>query len=292
MTKTCFISRPFKEPYNTLSSSLLKPAIAKAGLSPVEVDRPGVRDIYVQIKEDIKNAAHCVFDISEGNPNVMHEIGMAQTLDKSMTIICEAGKKPDGKFPFNISNNRIIIYNDGSPDEVDDELFKDIVEKVGSTPDYKYSPIVKELNDLARQVLMAIAHDSLVLQTLSCGESLRKTVTASPVLLSKALHDLTCAGIISSDDENIFYDPVHGIKKDHGIEMAKGLGKGWEGTGFVGAVERPGLSAKLIHVGKGADNERLYHYYGLTFLGFDLIREHPNVSITRGNVTIEWGRHV
>lgn len=66
--------------------------------------------IYDDIINEIQNASIIIVDISQKNPNVYYELGIAHTLKQKRTIIVTQDEMND--LPFDIRHFRIIPYED------------------------------------------------------------------------------------------------------------------------------------------------------------------------------------
>jgi hypothetical protein len=110
--KACFVMMPFGEPFDDYYKEVLSPAIRDAGLEPVradEISEPGV--ISEQIWHRIQQATLCIADVSNRNPNVMYELGLAHALKKPVVQLVQRA----GDLPFDVQNLRSIVYNTTSP---------------------------------------------------------------------------------------------------------------------------------------------------------------------------------
>lgn len=109
MTNTCFIIQPFDgDAYGRRYDDILAPAIESSGLKPYRVDRdPSVNIPIEDIEKEIENSQLCLADISEDNPNVWFEIGMALAKNKDLIMISKKSKK---EFPFDVRHRNIITY--------------------------------------------------------------------------------------------------------------------------------------------------------------------------------------
>jgi hypothetical protein len=128
-TSLCFVMTPFKEPYDSIYQKILTPAIAEAGLVPVRADqilRPG--DAVAQIWNAIREADICVADISETNPNVMYELGLAHAMQKQVILLTKKTRKT----PFDLKVLRQLLYSPAAPGwEL--ELFTKLVAFIAET---------------------------------------------------------------------------------------------------------------------------------------------------------------
>ncbi|MBX9778399.1 MAG: hypothetical protein K2Y71_28830 [Xanthobacteraceae bacterium] len=117
-TLTVFVSMAFSSEMTRLYLEILKPAIEALGLRCLRADEiPSVNPITTDIEHALNECAAVVAEISEFNPNVMHEIGLAQA-KKPIVIVCRLGYRDD-EIPFNIRHVRRIMYSNdiaGGPD--------------------------------------------------------------------------------------------------------------------------------------------------------------------------------
>ena len=58
----------------------------------------------------IRAAKVVVADLSDSRPNVLHEVGFAEALQKPVIQICST---PTANLPFNVRNNQTIKYSIG-----------------------------------------------------------------------------------------------------------------------------------------------------------------------------------
>jgi len=106
--------------------------------------------IYDDIVKEIKDASIIIVDITENNPNVFYELGMAHTLKQNQTIIITQGEY--NKTPFDISHFRIIKYKDSIEGKENLEKQLNLTFRTLLT-DYK--SINKDTYDLIVNVLIA-----------------------------------------------------------------------------------------------------------------------------------------
>lgn len=108
--QSVFVSMVFSPEMNRLYLEILKPAIESVGLICLRADEiPSVNLIATDIERAVNDCAAVVAEISGFNPNVMHEIGLAQS-KKPIVIICRSGYRED-KIPSNIRHLRRIMYS-------------------------------------------------------------------------------------------------------------------------------------------------------------------------------------
>lgn len=109
----CFVIMPFGDWNDDYYSSIYCPAIEAAGLEPHRADdlyRPStiVHDIW-----DYTNKAKIVVaDLTEKNPNVLYELGLAHALAKPAILVAESIED----IPFDLRALRVIDYEKNAPD--------------------------------------------------------------------------------------------------------------------------------------------------------------------------------
>ena len=115
---TCFVIQPFDSgKYDKRYDGIYKPAIIAAGLEPYRVDNDsGVLVPIDSIEKGIKQAAICLADITEDNPNVWYELGYAFAAQKLVVMVCSTDR-PGKKYPFDIQHRSIIPYMADAPSD-------------------------------------------------------------------------------------------------------------------------------------------------------------------------------
>lgn len=103
----CIYLCPFVEPFNTIYSDHVKPAVESVKHSIIRVDEIfGTGPIIDDIWNSIASSEFVLADVTGRNPNVMYEIGMAHTIGKPVIIITQ--KLED--VPFDLKHQRCIVY--------------------------------------------------------------------------------------------------------------------------------------------------------------------------------------
>jgi hypothetical protein len=123
--RPCFVSMPygpdwFEPVKQTIISAAGKlSAVGKTNFN-VEVSKdlaqPGT--ITDQIWYGIRSSDVVVADVTDNNPNVFYELGLAHALGKEVIVITQ----PGGKVPFNISISRFITYTPSDLALLEDNL--------------------------------------------------------------------------------------------------------------------------------------------------------------------------
>jgi hypothetical protein len=107
-----FIAMPFSTANDDVYRDALRPLIEQIGYEPVGVDeasRPGVilNDIWAYLTE----ASVVIAEITEPNPNVYYEIGVAHALRKPTILLAQRGTK----LPFDVGPHWCIFYENTIP---------------------------------------------------------------------------------------------------------------------------------------------------------------------------------
>lgn len=111
--KTCFVLMPFKEPFDFYFKKIIKPAVEANGFL---VERGDSLYRSTTIMDDVWNgirkAAILVAELTERNPNVFYELGLAHALSKPVVLISE--KMED--VPFDLRSIRVLLYDRKHPE--------------------------------------------------------------------------------------------------------------------------------------------------------------------------------
>lgn len=113
MNETCFVLMPFKEPFNAYFSKIILPAIEDCGLYAVRGDslfRPST--IMDDVWGGIRASKVLIAELTERNPNVFYELGLAHALSKPVILISQSMDD----VPFDLRSIRVILYDKDDPD--------------------------------------------------------------------------------------------------------------------------------------------------------------------------------
>ncbi len=107
-----FVAMQFSEPYNEVYRDAIKPLIEEIGYEPVradEISQPGIilNDIWSQLTE----ASVVIAEVTDANPNVYYEIGVAHALGKPTILLALKGTR----LPFDLGPHRCIYYENSIP---------------------------------------------------------------------------------------------------------------------------------------------------------------------------------
>lgn len=108
----CFIIMPFGGWFDKYYLEIYKPAIEEAGFSANRADdlyRPG--NIVNDIWSYTKNADVILADLTNKNPNVFYELGLAHAITKPAVLITASMED----VPFDLRSLRVIEFDKNSP---------------------------------------------------------------------------------------------------------------------------------------------------------------------------------
>lgn len=106
---SCFVMMPFAPPLGDYYSQIFEPAINKAGLTAIRADNDifGTGKIIDQIWLGINKAKVLIAELTQRNPNVYYELGIAHALKKPVVLVCSN----EEDVPFDLKHIRVIYYN-------------------------------------------------------------------------------------------------------------------------------------------------------------------------------------
>jgi hypothetical protein len=104
-----FVIMPFKQEYRELYDNFISKLLIDKGLKTKRADEIfGNRPIIADIIENIQKSRLIVAFVTEINPNVLYEIGVAHAINKDVIILTPNVEK----LPFDIRHLRCIQYYD------------------------------------------------------------------------------------------------------------------------------------------------------------------------------------
>lgn len=112
-TDTCFVMMPFAPPIGDYFGKIYEPAITKAGLKAMRADDDifGTGKIIDQIWNGIHSAKVLIAELTNRNPNVYYELGLAHALKKPVVLVCSN----EQDVPFDLKHIRVIYYDMHDP---------------------------------------------------------------------------------------------------------------------------------------------------------------------------------
>lgn len=110
---TSFVISPFGEPFDTYFSHIIKPALEECGLYAVRGDslyRPTT--IVDDIWQGIRDAKLLIAELTDRNPNVFYELGLAHAISKPVILISRSIED----VPFDLRSIRVLVYDKDHPE--------------------------------------------------------------------------------------------------------------------------------------------------------------------------------
>ncbi|MFN0205873.1 MAG: hypothetical protein ACKVS6_06120 [Planctomycetota bacterium] len=116
LRRKCFVMMPFGVEFLPLYEQAIKPALEDAGLLPIRTDQLDlVGDVVSALHSAIRSAACGLAVITQNNPNVMYELGLAHAQGKPVILLCEIG--PEGhdlpNLPYDLQHESVFGYRAG-----------------------------------------------------------------------------------------------------------------------------------------------------------------------------------
>ena len=111
--KNCFVLMPFSGDFNDIYSDHIKPIVESFGLECIRADEIySIKPIIDDIINSIKESDIIIADLTERNPNVFYELGIAHAIEKPVILISQSIKD----IPFDLKHIRCISYRYTPPD--------------------------------------------------------------------------------------------------------------------------------------------------------------------------------
>lgn len=114
LKRKIFVIMPFKGEYNSLYDETIKKAIITQEFIPVRADRLNLVGNAIEVLRSAINSCDAAIAlITDRNPNVMYELGLAHALGKPVIIMNELDHKSDlPELPFDLKNEYVVGYDD------------------------------------------------------------------------------------------------------------------------------------------------------------------------------------
>jgi hypothetical protein len=107
LNEICFILMPFREPFETIYKDHLTPVVKEFGLTPMRADNYfSTHAVMQDIWEGINNARLIIAELTDRNPNVLYELGVAHTLGKEVIMLTQNVDD----IPFDLRHLRFYTY--------------------------------------------------------------------------------------------------------------------------------------------------------------------------------------
>src|SRR5690606_10146442 len=107
--RRAFYVCPFSEPFDTIYRVHIRPLLTSRGWTVERADdvyQPGA--VMEQIWRFIRECDLVIADVTDRNPNVMYEVGLAHALGKPAFVIAQC----EEDIPFDLRQHRYILYRD------------------------------------------------------------------------------------------------------------------------------------------------------------------------------------
>lgn len=104
-----FVAMPFSEDYRDIYMLGIREVVSNAGLVCMRVDEIEFSGrVISEIFDQIRASGFVVAEVTEPNPNVFYEVGIAHALDKTV-VLCT---KNSDAIPFDLRDQNHIVYRD------------------------------------------------------------------------------------------------------------------------------------------------------------------------------------
>ena len=196
----CFVIMPFNPNFNNIYGTLIKPVAEKFGLTVLRADdiySPG--SITEQIRAAIQQARLCIADVSDKNPNVLYEVGIAHSLGKPTVLLT----KQMNDVPFDLKSMRVVGYDPYSPETAELALEHSIQQVLGEDRfDEAQRLIESGMYRAAVAMLGVLLEHSFRRLITKYNDVLSKKSTRRQLGLGQALRLLTQAEVIRYEDSS------------------------------------------------------------------------------------------
>jgi len=112
----CFITTPFSGDFRNIRG-IIADALRDVGIEPILLEEPIAvgTSILEAVQQAIERADVIVADLTQGNPNVMYEVGYAHALGKPVLFIVQ---REIGHVPSDIAGYLYLVYEPSRLDEL------------------------------------------------------------------------------------------------------------------------------------------------------------------------------
>jgi hypothetical protein len=112
VTNTCFVAMPFHSLFETEYQRVIRPAVEEAGLACVRGDEIYAAQPIVQnIWQALRSSRVVVAELSDRNPNVMYEVGLAHAIGKPIVFLTRS----ETDVPFDLRALKYLYYDPTNP---------------------------------------------------------------------------------------------------------------------------------------------------------------------------------
>ena len=187
-----FMAMPFgNDKYDNVYNNHIKVELENSGLEVIRVDEKHYAgDVMEIVWKEINEASFIVADVSNSNPNVLYEVGIAHTLGKEVVILTDKSTE----VPFDIRKNRYIeycIHNITGEKQLQKDLNKTIYEinkKINKS--FKHESGILGIREIERieskmevgQVNCCLVRGNLIIVNKQTDEEVKRFDGASEIL--------------------------------------------------------------------------------------------------------------
>ena len=153
--KTLFVVAPPAKTSEQLYQ-LIAAASANVGATALRADSVlGLSTVSVseEIEKAIMSASLIIADITDANPNVMYEVGLAQAKNKPLILVAGSSRS----IPFNLARFRVVIYDVDNPDDFVSRMGRMIVQALTQPEAYRAERAAAEASR-APNVFISYSH--------------------------------------------------------------------------------------------------------------------------------------
>ena len=112
--RTVFVIQPFDKAFEAVYELVLSAASkVQATVQRADSAIPTGADFPTTLQTVIQSADVLIADVSNANPNVMYELGLAQAGQKPLILIADSSRN----IPFDLTGMRVLIYDVANPGE-------------------------------------------------------------------------------------------------------------------------------------------------------------------------------
>jgi hypothetical protein len=148
--ETCFVLMPFKDPFDSYFKRIIKPAIEANRLYAVRGDSLfRSTNIMDDVWNGIRRAKMLIAELTEKNPNVFYELGLAHAVSKPVILISAS----IDDIPFDLRAIRVLLYDKDNPDwggvlkKAVSRAIKDVLESPTESIPGTFSPAPRRRNN-------------------------------------------------------------------------------------------------------------------------------------------------
>lgn len=132
-----FMAIPFSDDYHEFYEDNVASVVLETGLKPVRVDempsrgkRPHIVD---KIEEGIARSRFVIADVSQWNPNVIYEVGLAVGISKPILLLCDGKAFDANEIPFDFQSYELIKYSPLKAKKLKLDLKRKVTELTNAT---------------------------------------------------------------------------------------------------------------------------------------------------------------